>query len=155
MSSHDRDHKVMQPNEPYGHEAGFWVQPEEAASSSPDLAFAPAFYDIDRLPRFDPIPGVTMSVMTGGRVMANWVRIEPDVAVPSHAHDHEQVGLVLEGEIIMTIGDETRRLRPGHAYTIPGNCPHGATAGEEGCLVLDVFSPPREDYRAAAKPVSS
>lgn len=141
----------MQPDEPYGHEAGFWVQPEEARESGAAFDFAPAFYEVSGLPSFDPIPGITMSVMTGGRVMANWVRIEPGVTVPTHAHEHEQVGLVLEGEINMTIGDETRALRPGHAYTIPGNCPHAATAGPAGCLVLDVFSPPREDYRTAAK----
>lgn len=158
MSDHDntsdRDHKVMQPDEPDGHEAGFWVQPEEARDSATALDFAPAFYEISHLPRFDPIPGITMSVMAGGRVMANWVRIESGVSVPTHSHEHEQVGLVLEGEIAMTIGDETRTLRPGHAYTIPGNFPHAATAGPSGCLVLDVFSPPREDYRAAAEPVS-
>jgi quercetin dioxygenase-like cupin family protein len=132
------------------HEAGFWVQPEEAQQSE-ELEFLPAFYEVDKLPGFAPVPGIHMNVMVGGKMMANWVRIEPGASVPTHAHEHEQIGLVLEGEILMTIGDETRALVPGHAYTIPGNLPHSAVAGPQGCLVIDIFSPPREDYRTAAK----
>lgn len=124
----------------------FWAQPEEAATDRAELDFAPAFYEIDRLPGFAPAPGIVMNVMAGGRMMANWVRIEPGASVPTHAHPHEQIGLVLEGEIHMTIGDETRVLVPGHAYTIPGNLPHAAAAGPQGCLVLDIFSPMREEY---------
>lgn len=144
----DEQAGVAQPG--HQHEAGFWVQPEEAQQSG-ELAFQPAFYEIDKLPSFEPVPGISMNVMVGGRMMANWVRIEPGASVPTHAHEHEQIGLVVEGEILMTIGDETRALTPGHAYTIPGNLPHAAVAGSQGCLVIDIFSPPREDYRAAAR----
>jgi quercetin dioxygenase-like cupin family protein len=129
----------------------FWVQPEEAAASSSALDFTPGFFEIENLPGFSPAPGIVMNVMSGGRMMANWVRIEPGASVPTHAHPHEQIGLVLEGEIHMTIGDETRVLVPGHAYTIPGNFPHAAVAGAGGCLVLDIFSPVREEYLAALK----
>lgn len=131
-------------------DAGFWVQPEEASVEGQQYAFEPQFHEIASLPGFNPAPGVRMNVMTGERTMANWVRIEPGAGVPTHAHHHEQIGLVLEGEILMTIGDETRSLTPGWAYTIPGNYPHSAVAGPQGCLVLDVFSPPRDEYRSAA-----
>lgn len=82
--------------------------------------------------------------------MVNWVRLEPNGTVPDHSHPHEQIGLVLEGEIDMTIGGETRRIGPGVAYIIPGGVRHAGTGGPEGCLVLDIFSPPRADYAAMA-----
>lgn len=147
MSEHDHHGR---PATGHQHQAGFWVQPDEAATEGQNFEFAPAFHQIADLPGFDPAPGVRMNVMTGGRMMANWVRIAPGGAVPTHAHMHEQIGLVLEGLINMTIGGETKALTPGWAYTIPGNMPHSATAGPEGCLVLDIFSPPRDEYRAAA-----
>ncbi|HUG15316.1 MAG TPA: cupin domain-containing protein [Thermomicrobiales bacterium] len=125
---------------------GYWVQPEDAEIDSDALDFAPTFYEIAALPGFAPAPGIVMNVMAGGRMMANWVRIEPEASVPTHAHPHEQIGLVLEGEIHMTIANETRILVPGHAYTIPGNLPHAAVAGAQGCLVLDIFSPIRQEY---------
>jgi quercetin dioxygenase-like cupin family protein len=148
MSGHP--HHPRPGEEPYRGEAGFWAQPDELEVEGEQLAFQPGFYDIASLPGFNPAPGVQMNVMTGGAMMANWVRIDPGAGVPTHAHPHEQIGLVLEGTIEMTIAGETRTLAPGHAYTIPGHLPHSAVAGPDGCLVLDIFSPPREEYRSAA-----
>jgi quercetin dioxygenase-like cupin family protein len=129
----------------------FWAQPEEVEVESAGPEYEPAFYDVASLPGFAPIPGVYMSVMAGSKVMANWVRLDAGAEVPTHAHHHEQIGLVLEGSIHMTIAGETRLLVPGQAYTIPGHVPHSAVGGPEGCLALDIFSPIRDEYVAAAR----
>ena len=113
-------------------------------------AFEPTWARKDELPGFSPIAGLVMQSVTGGKLMANWVTIEPHRIVPRHQHPHEQLGIMLEGALEMTIGDETRLLRPGDAYTIPPNLPHSAATHEQGCVVLDVFTPPREDYRASS-----
>lgn len=128
----------------YPDQPNFIVQPEEI-----DIEAMPAssgFYDIATLPGFNPLDGIRMSVMAGARMMANWVRLEPGAVVPVHDHPHEQMGLVIEGEIDMTIGDETRRVGPGVAYIVPGGVRHSGAGGPNGCLVLDIFSPPRADY---------
>lgn len=122
--------------------------------SQPDadsLAFLPTWTSKRNLPGFSPLPGITMQPMTGSRIMLSWVTIEPESEVPLHQHPHEQVGFVLEGELELTIGEETRRLKPGDAYTIPPELPHAARTGAIGCLVIDVFSPPREDYLAEVR----
>jgi len=54
---------------------------------------------------------------------------------------------VLQGAIRMVIGGEERVCRPGDAYLVPSNVEHMAEALEEGAVVIDVFSPPREEYR--------
>jgi quercetin dioxygenase-like cupin family protein len=112
------------------------------------LAFQPAWVSRDQLPAFSPLEGFTMRSVTGGKLMANWVTIEPNREMPRHQHPHEQLGIMLEGALELTIGDETRIIRAGDAYTIPPNLPHHARTGEEGCLVLDIFTPPREGYGA-------
>lgn len=109
------------------------------------------FFDIASLPGFSPLEGITMNVLSGGRMMANWVRLEDGAVVPDHDHPHEQLGLVLEGEIDMTIDGDTRRLGPGSAYLVPGGVRHEGRGGPGGCLVLDVFSPPRLDYLGQLK----
>lgn len=103
-------------------------------------------FNVDELPSFDPVEGVTMSLLPGARMLANWVRIEPRAEVANHRHPHEQVGLVIEGEIMMTIDGETQRLTPGHCYCIAGDIEHGAVGGPDGAVVVDIFSPPRADY---------
>ena len=128
----------------------FWAEPEDGDIDAEELDYQPGIFKVAELPSFAPAPGVMMSVMSGLNVMANWVRIEPNSSVPLHAHPHEQLGLVLEGAITMQIADQNRTLVPGDCYAIPGNLPHAAVAGPNGCLVVDIFSPVREEYVAAA-----
>ncbi|MBX5445725.1 cupin domain-containing protein [Sphaerobacter sp.] len=119
-------------------------------STGQQREFAPAFYDLTEVRSFSPLPGFAMQAITGKNLMLNWVRIEPNTEMPAHEHPHEQAGVMLEGTLELTIGEETRVLRPGMAYTIPGGVRHRARTFEDGCLVLDIFSPPREDYARMA-----
>lgn len=109
--------------------------------------FAPVWANRGTMHQFSPLPGITMWSATGGKLMFNFVRLDPGAVVPTHHHPHEQAGTVLEGMIRLTIGEETRDLRYGDVYIIPPNVPHSATTDEHGCLVIDIFTPPREDYQ--------
>lgn len=109
------------------------------------------FWEIAELPGIEPVAGVRMNMLAGARAMINWVRLEPGTTMPAHSHPHEQLGYVIEGTIIMRIGDETREVGPGTCYVVPGGVEHEGVGGPNGCLVIDVFAPPREDYLAAAK----
>jgi quercetin dioxygenase-like cupin family protein len=57
------------------------------------------------------------------------------------------MGMVLEGEIELTISGETKKLTKGQMFLVPPNAEHSAVIGEQPTVVLDVFSPPREDYK--------
>lgn len=61
-----------------------------------------------------------------------------DMVLPAHAHG-AQWGTVVAGEIRLTIGEETRRYRPGDSYHIPEGAVHGATIAA-GTRVIDVFA---------------
>lgn len=108
--------------------------------------FTPRRYDLAEVAPFSPLPGFEMRSISGGALMGNWVRIGPDQEMPRHQHPEEQFGVMLEGHLELTVGDETWLLGPGTAYTIPGGVPHQARTRADGCLVLDVFTPPRADY---------
>lgn len=94
--------------------------------------------------------GVRMFPLFGDAAMLNVVELEPNAIVPLHQHEHEQLGLVLSGEITMTIAGSDYLCNPEIAYQIPGGVEHGGCAGPDGCRVLDVFVPVREDYRRLA-----
>lgn len=97
------------------------------------------------------VPGVSMRPLFGEGAMLNLLAFEPGAEVAAHSHPHEQLGHVLEGELELTIAGEAHVLSPGDAYQIPGGTEHAARS-EQGCLVIDVFHPVREDYRARASP---
>lgn len=82
----------------------------------------------------------------GERTMICQIIFAPGGDVPLHHHPHEQSGYVLEGTLKLTIGTGLLVLKPGETYVIPGNTPHAAAA-DEPTVVLDIFSPPREEYK--------
>ena len=76
----------------------------------------------------------------------SWVDVDEGASFPEHAHLHEQTVNVLEGTLEVTVSGVTHQLTPGFVLVIP---PHAAHSGRAltACRVLDVFSPPRDDYR--------
>lgn len=86
------------------------------------------------------------TLATGERMMIAHVTLDQGAGVPLHKHPHEQVGYVLEGRIRMTIGGEVYEFEPGDSYFIASEVEHDGLAVTR-CVVLDVFSPPREEYR--------
>jgi hypothetical protein len=56
------------------------------------------------------------------------------------------MGIVISGQVTMHIAGDDHPLDPNGCYTIPGGVEHAATAGPDGCRVLDIFHPLREDY---------
>ncbi len=106
----------------------------------------PAWAHLDRLPERDVLAGVHLRILAGEKVMFSAVRFDPRSTVPTHQHPHEQLGLVLDGELELWVGDDRRTLRRGDMYVIPPNVPHGAATTDGTCVVLDVFHPLRDEY---------
>ena len=90
--------------------------------------------------------GILGQYVHGESTTLGWVTIQAGSKLPAHHHPHEQITLMLEGKMEMHIGDETIMLVPGVVKVIPSNTPHSATAHTD-CVLIDVFSPVREDYR--------
>ena len=90
--------------------------------------------------------GISIRVVPGARIMFSFLDFSPGGVIKTHSHPHEQMGMVLEGQFELTIGDETKVVRAGDVYLIPGNIPHRAASTGATARTLDVFSPPREDY---------
>jgi len=92
-------------------------------------------------------PGVVRRTMTDGeQMMLCEVHMDAGSVVPMHTHPHEQTGWLASGRLRMQIADEVRELNPGDAWMIAGGVPHEAAA-IEACVFVDVFSPPRDEYR--------
>jgi quercetin dioxygenase-like cupin family protein len=76
------------------------------------------------------------------------VELGPGALVPEHHHVSEQLGMVITGSVTFRVADEERELGPGATWRIHSDVPHEVKAGPEGAVVIDVFSPPRqEDWR--------
>ena len=108
----------------------------------------PQFVRLDTTRAFELAAGVSGQPLFGDAAMLNLIRFEPGATVPLHRHPHEQLGIVLEGMQALVVDGVPFELGPLEAYVLPGGVEHSAYCGPDGALVLDVFTPVREDYHA-------
>jgi quercetin dioxygenase-like cupin family protein len=95
--------------------------------------------------------GVHVRVVHGDRITLGVIELDPNSVVPEHSHENEQLGMCLSGSLLFRVADESRELGPGETWTIARNVPHEVRVGPEGAVVIDVFVPPREDWREAER----
>ena len=105
-----------------------------------------SFHRFPEIPQREAFPGVRGRYVHSERMTAGEISLDANIEVPSHQHPHEQISIVLSGRVAFTIGDETREVGPGDVVVIPGGVTHNVKT-REACVLLDLFSPVREDFR--------
>lgn len=104
------------------------------------------FIDLSQLTPIEPVPGCRLRTPHGQNLMLSYLEMDDGAEIPLHHHPHEQGGILLRGRLQLTIGEETRLVEAGAMFLIPSNVPHRAVAVDGPAVVMDVFSPVREDY---------
>ena len=105
------------------------------------------FCDLENREAKEVVPGVHLRTFWGKEMLVSVTELEANTDMPVHSHPHEQVGTVISGELELTIEGETRLIKPGDVFIVPGGVEHGARTGDLPARVMDVFSPVREDYQ--------
>jgi quercetin dioxygenase-like cupin family protein len=90
--------------------------------------------------------GIQRQMIVGQKLMICRLRLAPHVVTQPHDHPHEQLTLVERGRVLFTIGDEQRLAQAGDVLHFPPGAWHGATMLEEEVILVDIFSPIREDF---------
>ena len=90
--------------------------------------------------------GILGKYVHGEKSTLGVVEIKMGSDMPAHSHPHEQITMVLEGELEMVIGEDRIMLTPGTIHVIPSNMVHSAIAHTD-CKLIDIFSPTREEYK--------
>jgi quercetin dioxygenase-like cupin family protein len=107
-----------------------------------------AFDELTSIPPQVLADGWLARVLHGERLTVAIVEAEPGAVLQEHRHHNEQFGMVIEGSVTFWIDGEERVVGPGGTWRIASETPHAVTAGEAGAVVIDVFSPPREEWTA-------
>ena len=112
------------------------------------------FFNIRDLKRGIPrelTPGVSTRIYVGEKSMVSVVSLKPNARGKIHSHPEEQWGFLLEGGGIRIQDGIEHSVEPGDFWRTPGGISHGFVANGLGAKILDLFSPPREEYRLTGK----
>lgn len=93
--------------------------------------------------------GIKAWILQGENHQLVFFQMEANAKVPEHSHDYAQWGMVIEGEMELTIDGKARNCRKGDEYLIPAGAKHKARFLRK-TRVMDLFS---ERTRYRAKPL--
>jgi quercetin dioxygenase-like cupin family protein len=92
------------------------------------------------------LEGVKLKNLTyGDKTHLTEVMLKKGALIPEHKHPQEQTGYLISGRLRFFSGDDEAIAYPGDSWTFVGEIMHGAEALED-TVVLECFSPAREDY---------
>ena len=102
--------------------------------------------DWSRIPVERVAEGVGRQMIHGDRLMVCRLTIAARTVTPIHSHVHEQITLVERGSADFFVEGERKTAHAGDVLLFPSNLRHGATMLDEEVVLIDIFSPPREDF---------
>ena len=94
----------------------------------------------------EPIPGFHAKFVHAANVTVSYWDVQAGAVLPKHAHPHEQISNILDGEFELVVDGESSVLTAGSVAVIPPKAGHSGRAITT-CRIIDVFYPVREDYR--------
>src|SRR6266480_3432234 len=90
--------------------------------------------------------GIERQMLIGEKLMICRLRFATHIVTPAHDHPHEQMTIVERGPVLFTIGDQQQVAQTGDVLHFPSGTWHGATMLDEEVILVDIFSPIREDF---------
>jgi len=83
-------------------------------------------------------PGVRSKLESGSNLTMAFMEIAPNKEGTAHDHPFDQCGIVIEGEIEMSVGEEKKLLRPIETYFIPAGIKHNWKTIGTPAKILDI-----------------
>jgi quercetin dioxygenase-like cupin family protein len=92
------------------------------------------------------LEGIDLTTLVHGeKTLMSQFKIARGSAIPAHSHPHEQTGIMISGKLRFNVDGEIVDVEPGDSWCLAGGIEHSAEALEDS-IILEVFSPVREDY---------
>ena len=100
-------------------------------------------------------PGVKVHIVSAERITVTFGTIAPSTYAAVHHHEQEQVMTVVDGECDFILEGKLYPMKKGDVIVVPSNVEHGAYSSDKGFQLIDIFSPPRQDFVEKLRKVRS
>ncbi|HKB67495.1 MAG TPA: cupin domain-containing protein [Pyrinomonadaceae bacterium] len=122
---------------------------QEVAAAGSSLIGGAQHLNWANIPVEHPAEGIERQMVVGRQLMICRFRFAPFLVTPEHTHSHEQMSMVISGRVRFFVEGEERLALPGDVLHFPSNSLHGATMMDEEVVIIDIFTPVREDFLEA------
>jgi quercetin dioxygenase-like cupin family protein len=96
------------------------------------------FWNLKELKLDEFRPGIWSKVESGANLTMAYMEVSADKEGTAHYHPFDQCGIVVEGAIEMSIGEEKKLLKPIETYFIPAGTNHSWKTLASSARILDV-----------------
>jgi quercetin dioxygenase-like cupin family protein len=96
------------------------------------------FWNLKKLNLDEFRPGIRSKLESGSNLTMAVMEIAPNKEGTAHGHPFDQCGIVVEGEIEMSVGEEKRLLKPMETYFIPTGVKHNWKTMSLPAKILDI-----------------
>lgn len=103
-------------------------------------------YDLYDFQYANLVPGANARIISGNNIQLSFLTMDPGSVFDRHLHPEEQLMLVFRGGINEIIMNDEILMETDDILLLPGNMVHGGKLEPQGCDVLDIFWPSRQDY---------
>ena len=104
------------------------------------------YRDWSAIPVTQVSEGIERQLFWGDRVMVCRLVIAPHTVTAVHSHPHEQITMVERGRVRYIVDGHELVLEQGEMLHLPAGITHGATMLDQEVVLIDIFSPVREDF---------
>src|SRR6185295_10280863 len=118
----------------------------DTSDTSVAVALSAQHLSWSTIPIERPAEGIERQMVVGEHLMICRFRFAPNLVTPEHRHVHEQMSIVVSGRVRFFVEGVERIAVPGDVLHFPPNCLHGATMMNEEVVLIDIFTPLREDF---------
>ena len=90
--------------------------------------------------------GIVRQMIWGDHLMVCRLTIAPHTITEVHEHPHEQITLVERGQVRFNVEGKERISGAGDVLHFRSHCRHGATMLDQEVVLIDIFTPVREEF---------
>lgn len=109
---------------------------------------------ISEVPEVQLVPGTSTHIVPGRNMTLSFITLGANQSFPVHSHEHEEMIIVLKGELDTIFEDKRYRMGEGDVMPVEAGVPHGVQILDNECVLLEIFAPARKEYEEKLRQAS-
>ncbi len=109
---------------------------------------------VSKVPEVQLVPGTSTHIVPGRNMTLSFITLGANQSFPVHSHPHEEMIIVLKGELDTILEGKKYRMASGDVMPVDADIAHGVQVLDNECVLLEIFAPARKEYEEKLREAS-